>query len=118
MIIEAFSRYLQSADPELPAISALGRWLWERLSMPPENQVDKVLHCEVAIAVARRNSKETLYFQPCDSKQAFVFKARSESGRRLLNALYQYATSYEQQKWSRWVHKIKASDFNRHADDR
>ena len=37
--------------------------------------------------------------------------ARSDSGRNLIEALYEFALSYENQV-SKWVHKAKASDFN------
>lgn len=35
------------------------------------------------------------------------FKGNSSSGSRLLTSLYEYSMSYEQQKWSRFVHKLK-----------
>lgn len=40
-----------------------------------------------------------------------IFSGSSDSGERLLKSLYEYAASYEQQRWSRWVHSLKASDF-------
>lgn len=46
---------------------------------------------------------------PCNSH--FVFKGASASGARLLNSLWEYSMSYEQQRWSRFVHSLKASDF-------
>ena len=116
MILEAFAKYLQSADPGLPATDILARWLWERLSIPPESAVDKVLHCEIAFAAYKKGGKECLRFSTGEKGPSYVFKGLSESGRKLLNALYQYALSYEQQKWSRWVHKVKASDFNQRFD--
>lgn len=42
---------------------------------------------------------------------AYFFKGTSSSGSRLLNSLYEYSMSYEQLKWSRFVHSVKASDF-------
>ncbi len=111
MIIEAFAKYLQSANPDLPATTVLSRWLWERLSLPPETPVDRVLHCEISIGVTKHGKGKELRAKAASGEPIYVFKGQSESGRRLLNALYQYASSYEQQKWSRWVHKLKASDF-------
>jgi hypothetical protein len=72
-----------------------------------------VLRAEVAVEVADKNSKAPqvrgfgLTLMP-----GYVFLPLSDSGRRLLRSLYEYASSYEQQKWSRWVHCVKASDFN------
>ncbi len=112
MILEAFAKYLQSADQELPASAILARWLWERLSVPPENQVDRVLHCEISLTGIAADSDQALKFHSTVDDRTYVFSGLSASGRKLLNTLYHYALSYEQQKWARWVHKVKASDFN------
>lgn len=117
MILEAFSKYLHAADPGLPATCILARWLWERLSVPPETPVDQVLHCEIAIATPKGAGKGILKLESSEKGRTFVFKGLSDSGRRLLNSLNQYALSYEQQKWARWVHRVKASDFNRRFKD-
>ena len=117
MILEAFAKYLHSADQELPATDILARWLWERLSIPPETAVDKVLHCEIAIATHKQGGAGTLCFETSGKGPAYAFKGLSASGRKLLNSLHQYAHSYEQQKWARWVHKVKASDFNGRFDE-
>ena len=45
------------------------------------------------------------------SEVSYFFEGASGSGVRLLNSLYEYSMSYEQQKWSRFVHGVKASDF-------
>jgi len=112
VILEAFAEYLQAADQELSASSVLARWLWERLSMPPENTVDKVLHCEIALLSSVSKARPHLRL-PCGQNGAvYAFQAKSESGHKLLKSLHQYSLSYEQQKWARWVHRVKASDFN------
>lgn len=108
MILEAFSRYLQEADPAVPASRILVRWLWERLTFPPQNNVDRVLRHEIAIEA---NAADPLTSEgPLPARYAFV--TTTVSGRNLLKSLYEYSMSYEQQKWSRWVHCVKASDFN------
>ncbi len=112
MILEAFAQYLQQADPEVPATYMLAQWLWERLSLPPESTVDNVLHCEISIAKSSTQSKKALQLDASAQGPRYVFYGRSASGVRLLQSLYQYALSYEQQKWARWVHWLKASDFN------
>ncbi|MBY0360228.1 MAG: hypothetical protein K2W82_19665 [Candidatus Obscuribacterales bacterium] len=105
MILEAFATYLQAADPKVPAKEVLTRWLWERLTLPAQNNVDRVVRSELTVV---RDSDSTEY-----SNQAhYYFNPISDSGRRLLATLYEYSMSYEQQKWSRWVHSLKASDFN------
>ncbi len=133
MILEAFAEFLRKV-PELPANQALSVWLWERLKDPPTSAVDQVIHCEVGIG---RHSKlnqspnlnrsrkirlpqEAELAIKSQSKHAsietgaeigYFFEGASSSGVRLLNSLYEYSMSYEQQKWSRFVHGVKASDF-------
>ncbi len=121
MILEAFAKYLQTADPQIPASTMLSRWLWERLSSPPETLTDRVLRSEVELKPKRKG--ERFDEHPSQTMSAgpgsdWTFCATSASGKRLLRSLYEYASSYEQQKWSRWVHKVKATDFNRlHNED-
>jgi len=121
VILEAFSKYLHEADPSLTSTEVLARWLWERLNTPPLSNVDSVIHCE--ISMCRQDTTEDdldpdeLFIfknndENHDEDAAYVFRGKSISGDRLLNSLKSYGHSYEQQKWSRWVHKIKASDFD------
>ncbi len=123
MILEAFAEYLQAADQKTSATELLGCWLLQKLSAPPSSAVDRVLHCEISLlSSSKAMSKieaEKLDAQPADSdkklvskrKSSHFFKGNSPSGAKLLKSLYEYCLSYEQQKWSRWVHSIKASDF-------
>jgi hypothetical protein len=114
VILEAFAEYLQGCDPTLPAQAVLTRWLWERLTTPPENIADRVLRAEIKIELCNRVMPKTSArrFQ-LPGLPGYVFAAEADSGRRMLRSLYEYAHSYEQQRWSRWVHCVKASDFNR-----
>jgi hypothetical protein len=105
VIIEAFAKYLQAAAPDQSAESVLVRWLWERLTLPAQNNVDRVTKHEITIQPGSPEKTEP------GSEPHHVFVPRSVSGSRLLKSLYEYAMSYEQQKWSRWVHCVKASDF-------
>lgn len=115
VILEAFAEYLHAADPKTPATEILARWLWERLSIPPECNVDRVLHCEISIGLAPRDrrtgEKRATSNKSCRTTPTYVFKGSSDSGKKLLKSLYEYCLSYEQQKWSRFVHNLKASDF-------
>lgn len=121
MILEAFSKYLHESDQTVPSMEVLSRWLWEKLSMPPQCNVDQVIHCEIIIC---RQDPSEGDITECDIfipqiendleqvESSFVFKGNSKSGERLLNSLRTYGQSYEQQKWARWIHNIKASDFS------
>jgi hypothetical protein len=121
LILEAFAQYLQSADAKTPATEVLARWLWEKLSAPSQTPVDKVLQCEIHLALTKASSYNGLPYperlheshqRRKNQRPAYVFRGASPSGSKLLKLLYEYCLSYEQQKWSRWVHSLKASDFN------
>jgi len=114
VILEAFAEYLHNADPMVPAQAILARWLWERLTTPAQAIADRCLRSEITIELVDRQAPKTLAkrFQ-LPGLPGYVFCASTDSGRRLLRSLYEYASSYEQQRWSRWVHCVKASDFNR-----
>jgi hypothetical protein len=107
VILEAFAEYLHAADQSLPATEVLSRWIKERLDAPVLTNVDRVLHCEISMA------KESEISAASESAQArkLVFRGNSKSGRRLLKSLFEYCQSYEQQKWARYVHNLKASHF-------
>ena len=98
MIIKEFSKYVQNFNADIPAVILLSRWMRERISKTPKNNVDRVLHKEVALLRNKRGF--------------FLMFGRSDSGRKLLESLYEYALSYDNYKFSKWVHKLKASDFN------
>lgn len=119
MILEAFAEYLRSADPSMLATDVLARWLWERLNCKPLNNVDRVLHCEMTICKIDANGDEWKGSQLAKPDKpevgTYMFRGTSPSGKRLLKSLYEYCLSYEQQKWARWVHRVKASDFNKHS---
>lgn len=122
MILEAFSEYLHAADPRVPATDVLGQWLWQKLNAEPLSNVDRVLHCEMTICAAKTKGgavaeEPTPRYVQGGGKDAYVFKGKSESGKRLIKSLYEYCCSYEQQKWARWVHGVKASDFNGRRPD-
>jgi len=119
MILEAYAKYLQTAHTNVCATDILARWLWERLSIPAETTIDQVLHCELRLLRVGKVGDNNLSFQIAhkeDSKPLiYVFKGNSDSGKKLLNSLYEYSLSYEQQKWTRFVHSLKASDFRKIA---
>lgn len=124
MILEAFAEYLQAADQKTSATKLLGRWLWEKLSKPPQSAVDRVLHCEISLSSSLKATSPLEMQSYADMevisdknlgssrRSNHVFRGNSASGVKLLKSLYEYCLSYEQQKWSRWVHSVKASDFN------
>ena len=99
MIIKAFATYLQSFDKEKTnktSLVILYQWLREILSSPPDDNVKRVIHEEIVI------EKNNIGM--------FIIHAKSGSGKK--ESLYNFALSYEHQKFTRWVHKINPEDFN------
>ena len=115
MILEAFAKYLQTADNSISSSTILGQWLWERLTLPAETVIDQVLQCELRFLRVKNANGHRLAMRITDTAGyppvCYVFQGNSPSGLRLLASLYEYSLSYEQQKWARWVHSLKASDF-------
>ena len=129
MILEAFAEYLHEADPEMHASDVLARWLVERLNDKPEISVNRVIQLEIEICETVESLPEDSFtFKApgaCQSQktqenesQGYVFKGSSKSGATLLRSLEAYSKSYENQKWARWVHEVKASDFSAPPDNR
>lgn len=123
MILEAFSQFLHN-HPELPAGEALSIWLWERLENDPVDNVDQVIQMEIGIKKSGRapvKGKIPVPQRAMDrlrdsggkklEEGSLIFRGTSTSGTQLLVSLYEFSMSYEQQRWSRFVHGLKASDF-------
>jgi len=99
MILKAFSDYIKTFDVEIPTIVLLNRWLRELLSKTPENNVEKIIHNEIGLLMNKRG--------------VFLIIGKTNGGRMLMESLYEYALSYDQHKFSKWVHVLKASDFKK-----
>ncbi len=97
MIISAFSKHIRSYQADIPPVIILIRWIKDILSKKPENNIEKVIHKEIALIKNKFG--------------AYMLLGKSKSGASLIESLYQFALSYEQQNFARWVHSVKASDF-------
>ena len=97
MILKEFSQYLQE-NIEESAVVLLNKWLKTKIETPAQTNVDKIIQTEIYIAKNKYN--DTLLI------------AKSESGRKLINTLYNFSLSFEQQKIARWIHNKKPNDFN------
>lgn len=98
MILRAFSDYLKENPDSGRPIDLLARWLEDRLATCPVNNVDRVIHAEIENFT--------------DTDGIMRFRGKSPSGKILLESLQSFAMSFEQYKFSKWIHGIKASDFN------
>jgi len=97
MIIKAFSDYLKEFKSDIPAVIILSRWMKDKLSKSPENNIERILHNEISLFINKTGG--------------FLLVGNGESGRILIESLYNFALSYEQQNFTRWIHNKKASDF-------
>ena len=101
MILNEFSKYLQAHESEIAqnkrTITFLGDWLREILLRAPMNNVEKIIHCEIALATNK-----------CGD---YLLVAKSDSGRKLTNALYNFALSYEQHVINKWLQNKSPKDF-------
>ncbi|HIU87242.1 TPA: hypothetical protein IAD52_09770 [Candidatus Spyradomonas excrementavium] len=106
MILTEFSTFLQAYYEKYDPISdknaktpvfLLFFWVKNKLETPAKTNVDKILQKEIYIA---KNKAED-----------FFMIGKSPSGRKLIDALYNFALSFEQQQYARWIHERKPQDF-------
>lgn len=106
MILAEFAKYLQQHDELIvqkhTAISLLCAWVLQILNKKPETHVEKIIHTEISLAKNKVGD--------------FLLVARSESGQKLTNALYNFALSYEQHLMRKWLEDKKSSDFTNKPD--
>lgn len=96
MILKEFSKYLQE-NKDKNSVNLLNNWIIERITRPSLDKVDIILKTE--LYYAKNNKNKTLII------------AKSESGRTLLNALYNFSLSFEQYKLAKFLHDKKSNDF-------
>lgn len=102
MILREFSKYLQNKNDEIisgkvTTTKLLCEWIKFVINKTPKNNVDKIVHKEIMLA--QNNSED------------FFIVGKSESGRTLVNALYNFALSYEHYIMQKWLENKKPSDF-------
>ena len=86
MILDKFAKYIQTKDEDIisnksTAVNILSEWIIKIMSKKPRSNVEKIIHSEITLAKNKYNE--------------FLIIGKSESGRVLINALYNYALSYE-----------------------
>lgn len=101
MILKEFSDFLKNNE-EKPSVSLLYIWLKIKIETPAKTNVDRIVQKEIYIAKNKAG--------------ASLFIGKSPSGRKLMESLYNFALSFEQQKMARWLHDKKANDFKNCKD--
>lgn len=101
MILTEFSKYLQEKEQEIvenkSCTRLLSTWIKTILEKNPKNNVEKIIHAEITLA--KNNVGD------------YLLVAKSESGRILTNALYNFALSYEQHVMKKWLNDKIPNDF-------
>lgn len=102
MILKEFSKYLQQHNEDIirsktTSTKLLCEWIRYVILKNPKNNVDKIIHREVMLAENPQGD--------------FFIVGKSESGRVLVNALSEFAKSYENFIMSRWLSDKKPHHF-------
>lgn len=101
MILTEFSKFLQDNEAKIiekkSCTSLLASWVKSILEKKPKTNVEKIIHAEISLAKNKAGD--------------FLLIAKSESGRVLTNALYNFALSYEQHVMTKWLKDKKPGDF-------
>ena len=102
MILKEFAKYLQEHNEDLTqnktsTTKLLCKWVKFVINKNPKNHVDKIVHKEILLAE--------------NAVGDFFIVGKSESGRTLVKALYNFALSYEHYIMSRWLQDKQPKDF-------
>lgn len=84
-------------DGKTTCIKLLSRWVKGVLEKKPKDNVEKIIHQEIALAT--------------NDLGDFLLVAKSPSGQTLTSALYNYALSFEQHVLRQWLEDKKPNDF-------
>ncbi len=104
MILKEFSKYLHTKNDDIisnktTTTKLLCEWIRYVINKNPKNHTDKIVHREVTLAENKSGD--------------FLIVGKSESGRVLVNALYNFALSYEHFIMQKWLSDKTPEDFNR-----
>lgn len=102
MILNEFSKYLQERNDDIiqnktTTTKLLCEWIKLVINKKPKNHVDKIVHKEIMLAENKAGD--------------FFIVGKSESGRILVKALYNFALSYEHYIMQRWLENKTPDDF-------
>ena len=103
MILQEFSKYLQSKNSEIlsgktTATKLLCEWIKIVINKNPKKNADKIVHKEIMLAENKSGD--------------FFIVGKSESGRILVKTLATFALSYENYLMQKWLIDKKPEDFN------
>lgn len=112
MILEAFSQTLKQRFPaEKNAARILFQWLAGYLTHAPSGSVTTGASFDPVVAHVLHAELEWCEAGP-DEPVLASLHPRSATGEILLKSLLDYCQSYEDWQYRRWLHQLRASDFN------
>ncbi len=94
MILSEFSKFLQSHNDELlthktSPLELLHVWLEQITNKNPKSNVEKIVHREILF---------------CKNNEGdYLIIGKSDSGRKLVNALIEFAKSYDNYNHAKWL---------------
>lgn len=102
MILKEFAKYLQDNNQNIlenktTCTKLLCEWVKHVIYKNPKNHVDKIVHREILLAENKAGD--------------FFIVGKSDSGRVLVKALYNFALSYEHYIMSKWLQDKHPHDF-------
>ena len=102
MILKEFSTYIQNrkddiTSGETTATKILCDWIKFVITKNPKGHVDKIVHTEIMLAENEIGD--------------YFIVGKSESGRVLVNALYNFALSYEHYVMQQRINNQKPQNF-------
>lgn len=100
MILAEFAKFLQLHNEDLLShkttpIELLQKWLYKLILKNPKSNIEKIIH------------KEILYAQ--NDNGDYVIIGKSDSGRKLVTALINFAKSYENYNHVKWLELAEKS---------
>lgn len=104
MILREFAAYIQGRKDDITsgnstAIKILCDWIKLVIQKNPKGHADKIVHTEILLAENKNGD--------------FFITAKSESGRALVKALYNFALSYEHYIMQKWLDDKNPDDFKK-----
>ena len=98
MILYEFAKYIQHYNEALmmhktTPLNLLHQWLNEVINKNPKSNVEKIIHTEIMYAK--------------NSVGDYIIVGKSDSGRKLVSTLINFAKSYENYNHAKWIEMVE-----------
>jgi len=104
MILTHYAKYLQQHENKLAtgetiALELLHKWLETIINKNPKTNTEKIIHNEIMYAKNPQGD--------------YLIVGKSDSGRKLLKALINFAQSYENHRHAVWLEQTEQSFYKK-----